>query len=111
MKSIVGVGRIRNPGFLTAAAFGLFPPAPSADGPPTITPVTIGRTQGFRDSAGTLVIGAEFRVCDNAKGEAAALTIEGERGYIDPAEDRARRSRRAGGDPSPRGAGDGRPER
>jgi WG containing repeat len=85
MKSFVGVGRIRNPGFLIAAAFGLFPSSPNADGPPTITPVTIGRTQGFRDAAGTLVIGAEFRVCESAKGEAAALTIDGKRGYIDPA--------------------------
>lgn len=85
MKAWANLGRIGNRGFLVlAAGFGVFSSAPLADDPPTITPVTIGKTQGFRDSAGTIVIGAEFRVCEGAAGEAAMFVVDGERGYIDP---------------------------
>ena len=85
MKSWANLGRIGNRGFVVVTVgLGVFSSARPAGDTPTITPVTIGRTQGFRDSAGTIVIGAEFRVCESAAGEAAVFVVDRERGYIDP---------------------------
>lgn len=85
MKAWANLGRIWNRGFLVVAAgFGVLSSAPPADDPPTITAVTFGERSGFRDSVGTIVIGAEFHVCESAAGEAAMFVVDGERGYIDP---------------------------